>query len=569
MRRNENLEFFENVLSEPGVEREDIQALHAKSAGADLAFLQSLVEQRLVQKDRACRLWGDSVGFAYVDPLASIVTKEAVGLIPKEIARKGTVLGLYVLEGILTVAMAEPGDSMLVARIENIAGVKVSPVFAMPVEILDAIEIHYTNASEVLESIENFERTQRVLLENLNSDDLESIGTNSSVSEILNSLMFFAISERTSDIHMEPMEDRARIRLRIDGNLRTMFQLSNPLLRALSARLKVLCKINIAESRFPQDGRFELRLGAGKADFRVSFIPTVFAQKVVVRILAGAGRRAMITLDKMLISQKILQPMRRLLRSPNGIFFVTGPTGSGKTTTLYSAIQELNSDEVNVSTIEDPVEIRMPGLNQAQVNNHIDLSFALLLRSLLRQDPDIILLGEIRDAETAKIAIEAALTGHLVLSTLHTNTAIQAVARLVEIGIEPYMVAPSILGVLAQRLAARVCDKCKVAYFPSRSVLERYFVDIPDDFDVPFYHGTGCQHCRETGINGRVAFHELVLVSNKMRSLIAQNAGTRELTDAAAELGYRPLRYDGLKKVLLGLTTPEEVDRHSVLEWSD
>ncbi len=554
--------------AERGVDQDALRSLYMKHGSADIEFLQQIVENQLVEKERACRLWGDMVGFAYVDPLASLVTREAVEQIPRTIARKGLAIPLYLINDVLTVAMADPGDEALVRRLENISLHGVSPVFAMPMEILDALEIHYANADEIAESIENFERTQSKLLENLASDDVESLGENAGVIEILNALMYYAIGERASDIHMEAMEDRARIRLRVDGNLREYFQVSHALSRALIARLKVLCKVNIAEKRFPQDGRFEIRLGVGKSEFRVSFLPTMYGQKVVIRILAGAGQKSLISLDRMMISGKILKPMRRLLESPNGIFFVTGPTGSGKTTTLYAAMQELNNPKVNISTIEDPIEITLPGLNQSQVNSHIDLSFALLLRALMRQDPDIILLGEIRDKETAKIATEAALTGHLVLSTLHTNTAPQAIIRLVEIGIEPYMVAPSILGVLAQRLAARICEKCKEAYFPSHSLLEKYFSDIPEDMEVPFYHGTGCVHCRNTGYSGRVAFHELVLVSNKMRSLIAQNAGQAELSAAAAELGYRPLRYDGLKKVLLGLTTPEEVDRHSVLEWS-
>jgi len=560
--------FFQSLEQEVGIDHDALRSLHMKHGSADLEFLQLIVETRIVEKDRACRLWGDAIGFAYVDPLASLVTPEAIGQIPKAITRKGMALPLYLINDVLTVAMANPADEALVRRLENISLHQVSPVFALPVEILDAIEIHYASADEITESIEHFERTQQRLLESLTSDDLENLGENSGIVEILDALMFYAISERASDVHLEPLEDRARVRLRVDGNLREYFRVSHILARALTARLKVLCKVNISESRFPQDGRFEIRMGAGKSEFRVSFLPTLYGQKVVIRILAGAGQKTLINLDRMMISGKILSPMRRLLQSPNGIFFVTGPTGSGKTTTLYAAIHELNQPLVNISTIEDPIEITLPGLNQSQVNSHIDLSFGLLLRALMRQDPDIILLGEIRDLETAKIATEAALTGHLVLSSLHTNTAPQAIIRLVEIGIEPYMVAPSILGVLAQRLAARICEKCKEAYFPSRSLLEKYFRDIPEGVEVPFYHGRGCPHCRNTGTSGRVAFHELVLVSNKMRSLIAENAGQTELAAAAAELGYKPLRYDGLKKVLLGLTTPEEVDRHSVLEWS-
>jgi type II secretory ATPase GspE/PulE/Tfp pilus assembly ATPase PilB-like protein len=566
---HDNQAFLRNIRGLLDLSQDEVESVLQKRGKADLEFVRMLIEAKVLGKERACRLWGDTIEISYVDPLASIVTQEAVDEIPREIAEKGSLIGLYILEGVLTVAMAHPRDQQLISRLEAITQRKVSPVFALPVEIQDAIAIHYSSAKEFEQSMENFEKTQRKLLENLSTDDLESLGKNSSVANMVNALLFFAISERASDIHIEPLDEIGRVRMRVDGKLREYFDVSLPLMRAMTARLKVICRLNPTEMRFPQDGRCDIPLGVGKADFRINFLPTVRGQKVVIRILAGAGQKTVMSLDKMMLSQTILQPMRRLLGSPNGIFFVTGPTGSGKTTTLYAALQELNDGKSNISTIEDPVEISVEGVNQSQVNAHIDLSFSLILRALLRQDPDIILLGEIRDKETAKIAIEAALTGHLVLSTLHTNSAIQAITRLIEIGVEPYMVAPSVLGVLAQRLAARICDKCKEPYFPSEAVLRRYFRDIPEEKEIPFYHGKGCEGCRGSGYRGRVAFHELLLVSNKIRSLISQNAGQRELTVAATELGFRSLRYDGLKKVLLGLTTPEEVDRHSGLEWSE
>ena len=337
--------------------------------------------------------------------------------------------------------------------------------------------------------------------------------------------------------------------------------------RALISRLKILCSINITESRFPQDGRFSMAVGGGTTHFRVSMIPTLFGEKSVVRILATTGRKSMVTLDKMMISQTILQPFRRLIQNPNGIVFVTGPTGSGKTTTLYAALHEINKPDLNISTIEDPVEIQLAGLTQSQVNAHIDLKFSTLLRALLRQDPDIILIGEIRDLETAKIATEAALTGHLVFATLHTNTAAQAIVRLLEIGVEPFMVAPSIIGVLAQRLVARICEHCKEAYYPPPETLRRYFLDDAPA-EVPFYRGRGCPKCRGTGYKGRIAFHELVLITEEIRTMISEGRSAQEITRTAAKVGYRPLRYDGLKKVLLGLTTIEEIEQNTSFEWA-
>jgi len=284
-------------------------------------------------------------------------------------------------------------------------------------------------------------------------------------------------------------------------------------------------------------------------------------------VLAMTGRKTMLTLEKMMVSQTILEPFKQLIQNPNGIIFVTGPTGSGKTTTLYSALHEINKPNINISTIEDPIEIQLDGVTQTQVNAHIDLKFATILRALLRQDPDAILVGEIRDLETAKIATEAALTGHIVFATLHTNTAAQAIIRLMEIGVEPYMVAPSVIGVLAQRLVGRICDSCKESYIPSHDILKKYFKE-EGLTDVPFYRGRGCSACRGTGYKGRIAFHELVLITEEIRTLISEGRSAQEITRAAAKVGFKPLRYDGLKKVLLGLTTIDEIEQNTSFEWA-
>ena len=308
-------------------------------------------------------------------------------------------------------------------------------------------------------------------------------------------------------------------------------------------------------------------VGSQTANVRVSTIPSAYGEKTVIRILAMTGKKTMLTLEKMMISHTILQPFKRLIQNPNGIIFVTGPTGSGKTTTLYAAIHEINTPGINISTIEDPVEIQLAGVTQTQVNSNIDLKFATILRALMRQDPDAILVGEIRDLETAKIATEAALTGHIVFATLHTNTAPQAIMRLIEIGVEPYMVAPSVIGVLAQRLAARICENCKEAYYPTRETLLKYFQDEGIS-EIPFYRGRGCPACRHTGYKGRVAFHELVLITEEVRTLISEGRSVQDISRAAAKVGYKPLRYDGLKKVLLGLTTIEEIEQNTSFEWA-
>ncbi|OQB96482.1 MAG: Type II secretion system protein E [Verrucomicrobia bacterium ADurb.Bin122] len=562
-----NKTFVELVQHLPNFDytREITQLLEDHPDGIEL--LNAVIDQKLVSKDDACRLWADTLGVAYVDPFASVITEDAVAAIPLEIAKKVKAIGLYQFGGALTVALASPNDADLIRRLGQIAQIPLSPVFALPREIEDAIAIHYSNEKSLEDSLLGLERSTVFDQPDLASDKLAAIADSDTIVSLVDEVIYFAIRERATDIHIEPQETQGRVRFRIDGNLREIVTYSRKLHRAIVSRLKIISNLNIAESRFPQDGRFSTTIGTQTANFRFSTIPTQYGEKAVIRILAMSGKRSMLTLDKMMISQNVLQPLRRLIRNPNGIIFVTGPTGSGKTTTLYAALNEINSPDVNISTIEDPIEIRLDGVTQTQVNSHIDLKFSTILRSLLRQDPDVILVGEIRDLETAKIATEAALTGHIVFATLHTNTAAQAIVRLMEIGVESYMVAPSVIGVLAQRLAARICENCKEAYTPSREVLAKYFLD-EGLTDVCFYRGKGCSHCRGTGYKGRIAFHELVVITEEIRTMISEKRSAQDITRAAAKVGYRSLRYDGLKKVLLGLTTIDEIEQNTSFEWS-
>lgn len=562
-----NKAFVELVLRHPNFDyaREVTQLLEDFPDG--IALLNAIIDQKLLSKDDACRLWADTLGVAYVDPFASVITEEAVAALPLEIARKVKAIGLYQFGGSLTIALASPNDADLIRRLGQIAQIPLSPVFALPREIEDAIAIHYSNEKSLEDSLLGLERSTVFDQPDLAGDKLAAIADSDTIVSLVDEVIYFAIRERATDIHIEPQETQGRVRFRIDGNLREIVTYSRKLHRAIVSRLKIISNLNIAESRFPQDGRFSTTIGTQTANFRFSTIPTQYGEKAVIRILAMSGKRSMLTLDKMMISQNVLQPLRRLIRNPNGIIFVTGPTGSGKTTTLYAALNEINSPDVNISTIEDPIEIRLDGVTQTQVNSHIDLKFSTILRSLLRQDPDVILVGEIRDLETAKIATEAALTGHIVFATLHTNTAAQAIVRLMEIGVESYMVAPSVIGVLAQRLAARICENCKEAYTPSREVLAKYFLD-EGLTDVCFYRGKGCSHCRGTGYKGRIAFHELVVITEEIRTMISEKRSAQDITRAAAKVGYRSLRYDGLKKVLLGLTTIDEIEQNTSFEWS-
>lgn len=554
--------------SKPFLPEADIDRLNTKFGGGSLEFVEAMIVENLISHGEACRLYSSAIGVAYVDPFASVVTPSALEKIPPNIARKAQALPLYILNDVLTLALADPTDAAMIKRLEGIAGMDVSAVFALPSEVRDAIEIYYATEEDVRSIINELAESGESLLKQFSTHDVVSLSESKGLIRIVDAMMYFAMRERASDIHLEPHQEETVVRFRIDGRLREMMRFSKAIHGALMCRIKVMCDLNIAESRFPHDGRMSMPIGPRDQDFRVSIIPTVEGEKCVIRVLASTNKRDFMTLEKMQISQTILKPFKRIIKNPNGIVFVTGPTGSGKTTTLYAALHEINTPNVNISTIEDPVEIRLEGITQSQVNNHIDLKFSTLLRSMLRQDPDIVLVGEIRDQETAKIATEAALTGHLVFSTLHTNNAIQAVTRLIEIGIEPYMVAPSVLAVLAQRLAARICDRCKEAYYPSPETLDTFFHDAAEVEEVPFYLGKGCAACRGSGYMGRVAFHELAIITEEMRSLISASASVHELTVAAKKAGYQPLRYDGMKKVLLGHTTIEEIEKSTSFEWA-
>ena len=563
-----NPRFSTLVRKQPLFSSEEIlERLIEEHGDGTLDLLQAVITEHVLPKDVACSLWGEGLMIAWVDPITSLISEEALEKLPIEIARKVQCIPIYVIDNVVTIAMADPTDTEMIRRLGQIAQCGVSAVFSLPADIHDAISIHYATEKGLEESLAELAKSMVVLHEDIPTEELSALSESAGVIEIVDSMIFYALRERATDIHIEPHEQFTRIRFRIDGFLREVLSFARKLHAPIATRIKIMSLLNIAENRIPQDGRFSVSVGSNKANFRVSVIPSQYGEKVVIRVLNITGKRDVMTLDKSMMSQTVLRPFRRLIQSPNGIIFVTGPTGSGKTTTLYSALDELNTPDINISTIEDPIEIQLAGINQTQVNHQIDLDFAAMLRALLRQDPDVILVGEVRDLETAKIATEAALTGHLVLATLHTNSATQAIVRLIDMGVEPFMVAPTVIGVLAQRLVARICEKCKETYYPDREILLRYFEE--DGLkEVPFYRGKGCPACRGTGYNGRVAFHELVVVTEEMRGLISEGKSVSAIAEAAKKAGYRPLRYDGLKKVLLGLTTIDQIEEHSSLEWA-
>jgi type IV pilus assembly protein PilB len=546
----------------------DLDAL-GLSAGSPLALLEALVTGRHLDKEQAGVLWSSRIGVAYVDPFTISIADEIIAQLPGEVATKADVLPLYQVGDALTVALADPTDEKLIRRISNIVQMPVSPVFAFPGDVEAMIRIHYST-EETLEQAMTTAAGLDIFAQGVDlgagGAAIANIAKSEQVVKFLNALIYFAMRLGASDIHVEPREKVTQVRYRIDGNLRQVLVFPRKLHGSVVARCKILCDLDISETRLPSDGRFSVQLGTAGMDFRFSSLPSQYGEKVVIRLLGSTARKSLLSLDKMMISQPILAGLRRVIQSSSGIILVTGPTGSGKTTTLYAALAELNRPDVNISTIEDPIELKLEGVTQSQVNAKIDMTFAAMLRSLLRQDPDVLLVGEIRDLETAKIATEAALTGHVVFATLHTNSAPEAITRLDNMGVDPFMLAPSILAVLGQRLAGRICENCKQPYRPDEAVLRRYFHDevLPE---VTFYRGRGCHVCNRTGYKGRVAFHELLLVNRTMRAKITSRTNVPELIELAARTGYKPLRYDGLKKVLLGLTTIDEIEAQTPVEF--
>jgi type IV pilus assembly protein PilB len=537
------------------------RALHTRHRGNNLAALEEILASQTVPKDALCRLFGDSLGVAYVDLSRTIIQPDVVNLLPREFAVAQRLIALYRFGGTVTVASADPLNVTVLDDAARFAGLPVSVVFSPPSEIADALEVQYASLG-VLDELKVQVDSKQFESQGLELDPhrLTQMAEDKDVVALTRQLLLGALRERASDIHLEPSAYEIRVRLRIDGELREWLYLDRALLPPVVSRLKLMAGCDIVEQRRPQDGRIALPLATRAVDLRFSSVPTMHGEKIVLRLLGSMQRQSIPALEELSFSAADLAVLKRIIASPNGVFFVTGPTGSGKTTTLYSVLQHLNRPGLNVLTIEDPVEYRLGGVNQVQVNRAVDLDFASALRAFLRQDPNIILVGEVRDMETARIASQAALTGHLVLSTMHTNNALQAVTRLIEIGVEPFLLAPSIIGVSAQRLVRRICSACREPQPMAAETAVRYFGDIGSR-SVTQYRGRGCAACAGTGFAGRIALHEIFLLTDAVRRLIARNASVLDIQSLAVEHGFRPLLHDGLKKVLRGLTTLDEVER--------
>ncbi len=529
-------------------------------------LFKDLVERGVLPKSRLCELWADSLGVAYVNPMDVAIPTDEYEQLPVDIARRVIAVVLYSAGNTVTVAMADPRDARHLESLAKILGKTISPVFAPAEEILSVVDLYLGAEGNIAASLQSVCDQLPALngaREIKSAADVADLVDAQAVVHLLNSIILTAFRRRASDIHFEIRADDSRVRMRIDGDMQTIMMLPRAVHVTLVVRIKVLCQLDLSQNRLPQDGAFELNFGEFKTSFRVSTLPSLYGEKAVLRVLGSPLDRSLLNMDILGFPQSILEAVKRVISRPNGILIVCGPTGCGKSTTLYGCINELNRPDLNITTIEDPVEYRLRDITQHQVNTVIGLTFARVLRSIMRQDPDVILIGEIRDLETALIATEAALTGHLVLTTLHTNNALQAVTRLVEIGVAPYLVAPTTMGVLSQRLVRRICASCKEQYEPTEWELADNFSGwkgVP----VKLYRGRGCPRCFGSGYSGRVGIYEFVEVSEKMRELITQKQSVALLFEEAKRVGHHSLRYDGLKKALFGWTTLEEVERNTL-----
>src|ERR1043165_2012591 len=559
MRSKSFAERIADVLIEDGLllpsQLEEAVGLQQKEGGRLLKILTD--KQFVTDQDMTV-----SMGRCLNTPLINLaklrVPEEVMSLVPRDMAKANKLLPIARLNGKLFVAMADPTNVLAVDDVKRRVQLDVGPMIATERAVLDALSgVHgATNMSQVLrqvaeeaaQSAESVE-VQSSKREDIDLDRLASDSEDAPVIKIVNLILAQAVKEKASDIHIEPFQNSLKLRYRVDGELIQAESPPKALQLAITSRIKILAGLNIAERRVPQDGRFRIKVVGKEVDLRVSILPTAYGEKIVIRILDKAALTG--SIDQMGMDQGTLDKFKKAIDAPHGMILVTGPTGSGKTTTLYSVLQELNNPKYNIVTVEDPIEYELTGINQVSVRNDIGLDFASALRSILRQDPDIVMVGEIRDNETADIAVKAALTGHQVLSTLHTNDAAGAITRLDDMGIEPFLISSSVIMACAQRLVRRICTNCREEFVPEPEIFERLSMAAPDG--AVFYHGSGCDRCKGRGYLGRVAIIEALTVSESVRRLIIKRASSAVIKNQAMTEGMRTLRMVGLDKALEGV----------------
>lgn len=556
MRKN----ILELLLESGAVNTQQIAECEKAIQGTNQRIQECLIEKKYITPEALAKAYAQYASLEYVshvtDQMADLGT---LARVPMAFLRENMVMPVSI-EGQTFILTANPLNFQPIDDLNLLLGGGIRPAVATPKAILDGINKYYPleGAKQMIEELEEEqEGMPEVELGDIEERDIVAMAAEAPIIKLVNHILYQAAKREASDIHIEPFEKEVSVRYRIDGVMYTVMNPPKRIQGALTSRIKIMAHLNIAEKRLPQDGRIDLRVAGKPIDIRVSVLPVAFGERIVMRLLDKT--RTFGAIEQMGLSDRDLRVLRESIAKPNGIIYVTGPTGSGKTTTLYSILGKLNSPDVNIITVEDPVEYQMPGIGQVQVRDKIGMTFAAALRSILRQDPDIIMIGETRDQETAQIAIQASLTGHLVLSTLHTNSAAATITRLLDMGVEPYLIASSVVLVMAQRLVRKLCDNCKKPYKPSVDVLRSIGLSEKDALGITFYQAVGCEECLKLGYKGRLAIYELMQMTNDIAKLTIERADTSRLRKQAVADGMTLLIQDGLRKIKQGLTTVDEV----------
>ena len=524
---------------------EKVGEVEQEAKKTNLSFPKILEKMKIIEEKELIQLIGKEIGVPFVDIGSYLIDVDVVRLIPQKIAKKYKLIPLFKVGNALTLAMVNPKDILVLDEVRQITGMEnIEPVLSTEEMILEAIEEYYLEGDKIEDIIKGISKTGIALEE---SADVAPI------IRIVNLIFLEGVKTRASDVHIEPQEKFVKLRYRVDGVLHEINNFPKNIQSGIISRIKVMANMDITESRFPQDGRISLKVEDNELDVRVSSFPTIHGQNIVMRLLDKS--KMLLGLNELGFVERDLKKFEDVVCSPFGMILVTGPTGSGKTTTLYAALTTINSIEKNIITIDDPIEYELPLIRQAQVNVKAGFTFAEGLRSILRQDPDIIMVGEIRDLETASVAIHAALTGHMVLSTLHTNDAPSAVTRLIDMGIEPFLVSSTLVGVLTQRLVRVLCGDCKEEYTPPASIMKKV-----SSYQVKgFYRGRGCPKCKNTGFLGRSGIFEFLIIDEEIKEMIAKSATSEEIRKAAIRGGMKTLFEDGMRRAKEGITSIEEV----------
>jgi general secretion pathway protein E len=551
----------EDLISAQSIE----DALQRQSLDPQQRIGQILLQHHGLNSHALTKALARQFGLDYLPQLKEGGAAELLARLPLEYVREECIFPLQISTTTLHLAMADPTNSTPINDLTALTGCRIEICLAPEEEILNAINRAYAEqAGDSANLAPDLDGGDSDLAATLGPTDLLDSSDEAPIIRFVNGLIARASRERASDIHLEPFETEMIIRYRIDGVLYEVLRPPQKARAAIISRIKIIAGLNIAEKRLPQDGRFRVRIAGRDVDIRVSSLPTAFGERLVLRLLEKSS--SVIELSAIGLDEKLQQQIDRLIHQPHGIFLVTGPTGSGKTTTLYAALSRLNDRSKNIITVEDPIEYQLNGVGQIQVNSKIDLTFAAGLRSILRQDPDIIMVGEIRDSETAEIAVQSALTGHMVFSTLHTNDAAGALTRLLDMKIEPFLVSSAVTGILAQRLVRRLCPDCRSSYAPSDEMIRHFDGMLPSGGGIQFFRSGGCDRCQQIGYRGRTGIYELLLLTDDIRELLMAGADASKIRQAAQKAGMRSLRQAGLEKAQAGETSLEEILRVTQLD---